>query len=330
MNSKKQHEIIKHYNESTVLVIGDLMLDRYLHGAMTRISPDAPAPLIEITSEKFRLGGAANAINVITEMGGNVLAAGTVGEDWFGKRLIHMLTQKNVNTIGLIETRERMTTVKTRVIASQQYILRLDRENREKISFDSTHRILDFIDANAEKIDAFLISDYHKGVVSTILLEGVVRIAGKTKKPVIVYPKINKSFNYRGVNLVITDLEKASSLTGIRQINETSIRNMGQWMLTHLECDHILITRGDRGMSLFMKDGEVTHMPLPAASEGHNITSGIDTIASIIALSLASGIATTNDAISLADLAVQLSKDNPEGRNLTREQLMQKIDSMNS
>ena len=327
MNTEKQKEIIRHFDQSTILVVGDLMLDRYLHGTMTRISPDAPAPLIEISSENFRLGGAANAINTVCEMGGEVLAAGVVGDDWFVRRLIHLLNQKNVDTSGLIESKERPTTVKTRVIASHQYILRLDRENREKIPPESTRHILEFINANIDKIDAVLLSDYDKGVVSQMLIDGVLRATGTAAKPVIVFPKITNFFNYNGVSLVITDLEKASSLTGIRQINETSIRNMGQWMLTHLECDHILITQGNDMMSLFVKNGKVTHMSA-RSGELHNITGNIDTIASVIALCLASGISTLDDAVQMAIIAAQVVPENAECTFLTREQLMQTLDSM--
>jgi len=316
--------LIEKFDNTTVLVIGDLMLDRYLKGTMSRISPEAPAPLVEITSERYQLGGAANAINTICNLGGKVLAVGVVGDDWFGKRLIGLLNQKNVDTSGLIEIKERPTTVKTRVIASQQYIIRLDREDREKISPEESTPLLEFINKNAEKIDVILISDYDKGVITNTLMKGIIETAKKFHKPVIVYPKIGNLLEYKGITLVITDLEKASSLTGIRQINETSIRNMGQWMLTHLECDYILITRGAEGMSLFTQDGSVFHVPAHAGKI-HTITGNVDAIASVISLCLASGIPTMNDSVHLANLAAEIVLESPEGMILTREHLERKI-----
>src|SRR5208337_4080534 len=178
---------------------------------------------------------------------------------------------------------------KTRVIAGQQQIIRLDQESIEPISDGYSQSILDFISKNIEHVDIILISDYNKGVVTNNLLKGAIDLANKFKKPIIVYPKVEHFLDYKGVTIVITDLEKAGSVTGIRQINETSIRNMGQWLLTHLECEFVLIIRGKEGLSLFEKNGRVTHTP-SIAKEMRNVTGIVDTVASVITLSLASGV----------------------------------------
>ena len=327
MNSEYLKKIIDQFDKATVLVIGDLMLDRYLNGTMSRISPEAPVPLIDITSESFRLGGAANAINNICVLNGKVLAAGIVGDDWFGKRLIGLLKQEKVDTTCVIEIKERPTTVKTRVIAGHQQIFRLDRESKDAINDGYCQSILDFISKNIERVDVILISDYSKGVVTNTLLRGAIDLTKKFKKPIIVYPKVEQFLDYKGVTIVITDLEKASSVTGIRQINETSIRNIGQWLLTHLECEFVLITRGKDGLSLFEKKGSVTHIA-SIAKEVRNVTGTVDTVASLITLSLASGVSTMIDSAHLANVAAGIVVEKLEARTVTQDELKHKINNM--
>jgi len=149
-------------------------------------------------------------------------------------------------------------------------------------------------------------------------------LAKKFKKPIIVYPKVEHFLDYKEVTIVITDLEKAGSVTGIRQINETSIRNMGQWLLTHLECEFVLITRGKKGLSLFEKNGNVTHVP-SIADEVRNVTGTVDTVASIITLSLASGISPMIDSTHLANIAVGIVVGKREATAVTRDELKHKI-----
>lgn len=320
MTSEEQTKIIEHFDRASVLVIGDLMLDRYLNGTMSRISPDAPAPLIDINYECFRLGGAANAIHTLSTLGGKVLAAGVVGDDWFGKRLVGLLKLEKVDVTSVIKIKERPTTVKTRVIVGQQQIIRLDRENKDAINDEYSQSILDFIRNNIELMDVILIADYNKGVVTNNLLEGSIELAKKFKKPVIVYPKVEHFLNYQGVTIIITDLEKACSFTGIKHINETSIRNMGQWLLTHLECEFVLITRGNDGMSLFDEKGGVTHIP-SIAKEVRNITGTVDTVASLVALSLATGVSNIIGSIHLANIAAGIVVEKPEAMTVTRAEL---------
>ncbi|MFZ0034374.1 MAG: PfkB family carbohydrate kinase, partial [Sedimentisphaerales bacterium] len=222
------------------------------------------------------------------------------------------------------EIKERPTTVKTRVIAGQQHIIRLDRENRDAILDEYTQSILDFISKNIKHVDVILISDYNKGVVTNKLLKGSIDLAKKFQKPIIIYPKVEHFLDYKDVTIVITDLEKAGSITGIRQINETSIRNMGQWLLTHLECEFVLIIRGKEGLALFGKSGGVTYIS-SIADEVRNMTGIVDTVASVIALSLASGVSTMIDSTYLANIAVGIVVEKREATAVTRDELKNKI-----
>lgn len=315
---------IGNFNTGSILLIGDLMLDRYLVGTMSRISPEAPAPLIDIASEIYKLGGAANAVNKIRDLGGRVLPAGVVGDDWFGKQLAVMLEQENLNERCIIEIQNRPTTVKTRVIAGDQQILRFDRESTEPIDDASGHLILDYMGENTQHVGAILISDYNKGLVTNTLLRGSVALGAKYDIPVIIYPKVELLLDYNGVTLVITDLERASTITGIRKINETSIRNMGHWLLRQLGCRYVLITHEKDGFTLFERNGSVIHIP-SIAGEIRNITGSIDLIASIIALSQASGAANMIDSVHLANIAVGIYVEKLDDAPLSQFELTETI-----
>jgi len=294
MKELKKH--VDRFENAHILAIGDVMLDRFVVGSVSRISPEAPVPVVDLDSETFKPGGAANAINNIRALGGNVTALGIIGDDVSGKKLIDLLKKDGINTGGIIVIKNRPTTVKTRIIAGQQQIVRIDREEKDVVGNERIIQILDFVNKKIDEIDAILISDYDKGVITNKLLEDVIPLAKRYNKPVIVDPKVEHFLDYKGVTVVTPNVKEASAATGISPINETSIRNMGQWLLTRLECDTVLITRGMDGMSLFKKNGEVTHIPT-VAREVFDVTGAGDTVTGVIALCLAVGAPIVNSAI---------------------------------
>lgn len=329
MNSVDNTHILGKFDKVSVLVIGDLMVDRYVSGVMSRISPEAPTPLIEITGETVQLGGAANAINTIRSLGASVLATGFIGDDWFGKKMLGLLKKENVDSSNILSIKERPTTVKTRIIVGRQQILRLDSECKNPLDDEYTRDLLDIVQKNIDSVDVILISDYNKGVVTNSLLKGITSLAMTHSKPVVIYPKVENFLDYKNMTFVITDLEKASAVTGIRQINETSIRNMGHWLLTHIECQFILITRGKDGLTLFEKNGTVTHYPTNI-EEFRNKLGTIDTLASVIALSLATeGISGMRDAVNLANLAWGIVASKREYSVITRDEIKKMVDNLN-
>ncbi len=326
MNIEELKETVENFDKKCILVVGDLMLDKFIKGTVSRISPEAPVPVIDVTSENFRLGGAANAIGNIRVLGGNVIAIGAVGDDWYGRKLTEMLKMEGVDTEYVIIDKKRPTTVKTRIIAGQQQIVRIDREKRDAIGYESTKTIMDVLIEKIEDVDAFLISDYDKGVVTNTLLEGLIPLARKYSKPIVVHPKVEHFLDYKGVTIVITNLENASMVTGIRQINETSIRNMGQWLLTHLECEYVLITRERDGMSVFEKSGNVTHIPAITREE-RNVRGAGDIVSSLIALSLASGVTNMINSATLANIAASIIIGKSGAVKVTRNELKHQIDN---
>jgi len=322
-------EIVEQFGSARVLVIGDFMLDKFIQGTVSRLSPEAPVPVVDIVSEMFRPGGAANAISNIRALSGNAVAVGVIGDDWNGRKLIDLLKQDGVDTECIIVSKERPTTVKTRIIAEKQQIVRIDREKRDAIGYEDTKTILAFLNEKINDVDAILISDYDKGMVTNRLLEGLISSAKKFGKPVIVHPKVVHFLDCKGATIVNSNLERASTVTGIGQINETSIRNMGQWLLTQLECEYVLITRGKDDMSLFEKNGGVTYIPA-IAKEVYNVA-GIgagDTVTSLIALSLAVGVTNMVNSAILANIAAGIVVGKLGSATITRDELKHQLNTM--
>lgn len=317
-------KVVERFDSARILVIGDVMLDRFIVGTVSRISPEAPVPVVDLTSEIFKPGGAANAINNIKALGGKVIAAGVVGDDASGRKLIDLLKQSEINTEGIIVIKNRPTSVKTRIIAGQQQIVRIDREKRDGVDTEWTQQIMEFVNKKIDDIDAILISDYDKGVITNKLLEDVIPFAKKYNKPVIVDPKIEHFLDYKGVTIVTPNIKEASAATGISPINETSIRNMGQWLLTQLECDTVLITRGKDGMSLFEKDGNITHIPT-VAREVFDVTGAGDTVTGVVALCLAVGLE-MKDAATIANTAAGIVVGKRGTAITTKDELKHHLD----
>lgn len=249
------------------------MLDQYLYGTVTRISPEAPVPIVQIDKEVCELGGAANVINNINNLGGTVEAVGIIGNEDAGRTLLNLLKEKNVNTEGIILSDDRPTTVKTRVIGNNSNIVRLDKENRKKIGTETSEQIIEYIRNGINKYDAILILDYDNGLITPYLSKKLIHLANSNEIPIIVNSKTENLIHYKKVSVVISDCHKASNVIGIKPINETSIRNMGQWMLTRLDCRGVIIMRGEKGMSVFARDGTVKYLPI--------ITKGVSDIAGV-------------------------------------------------
>jgi D-beta-D-heptose 7-phosphate kinase/D-beta-D-heptose 1-phosphate adenosyltransferase len=317
-------KVVERFESARILAIGDVMLDRFILGTVSRISPEAPVLVVDLTSETFKPGGAANAINNIRALGGEVIAVGIIGDDVSGKKLIDLLKQSGINTEGIIVIQNRPTIVKTRIIAGQQQIVRIDREKRDGLDNEWVQNILGFVNTKIKDIDAILISDYDKGVITNKLLEDVIPLAKKYNKPIIVDPKVEHFLDYKGVTIVTPNIKEASAATGISPINETSIRNMGQWLLTQLECDTVLITRGKDGMTLFENDGAVIHIPT-VAREVFDVTGAGDTVTGVVALCLAVG-AVMVDAAIIANTAAGIVVGKLGTATATKEELKHQLD----
>lgn len=301
-------DVINKFNRTKILAIGDLMLDQYLYGTVTQLSPDAPVPIVQIDKEVCELGGAANVINNITNLGGTVEAVGIIGKDDAGRILLNLLKERNVNTDGIILSDDSPTMVKTRIIGNGSHIARLEKENLKKLGTETSEQIFDFIRNRITKYNAILISDYDKGMITPYLSKKLIHLANSNEVPIIVNSKTENLIHYKKVSVIISDCHKASKVIGIKPINETSIRNMGQWMLTRLDCKGVIIMRGENGMSVFTRDGTVKHLPI--ITKGVSDITGVeDAIIGVVTLGVANGANMIDSAmIANAAAAIVLGK----------------------
>ena len=317
------NEIINSFNGKNILAIGDLMIDQYLSGTVTRISPEAPVPIVNIKTDVCELGGAANAVNNINNLGGIVEAVGVIGKEDAGRTLLNLLKEINVNTDGIILSDERPTTVKTRVIGNGSQIVRLDKETRQNIGTKMSDEIIEHIRNRIKKYDSILISDYDKGLITPYLLNELIPLANSHDIPVIVNSKSENLTYYKNVSVIISDIYNASQIIGIKPIHETSIRNIGQWMLTHLDCNGVLITWEKKGMTVFNKEGNVKHLS-SAAKEMSDITGVDDAITGVMALALANG-ADVIEAATIANAAATVVLGKPGTYAISKDELLTQV-----
>jgi len=297
-------EVISKFNGTRILAIGDLMLEQYLYGTVTRISPEAPVPIVQIDKEVCELGGAANVINNINNLGGNVEAVGIIGNEDAGRTILKLLKERNVNTDGIILSDDRPTTVKTRIIGNNSHIVRLEKENRKKIGTEISDQIFEYIRNKIKNYDAILISDHDIGLITPYLSKKLIILANSNDIPIIVNSKTENLIQYKKVSVIISDCHKVSNVIGIKPINETSIRNIGQWMLTRLDCKGIIIMRGEKGISVFSRDGAFKHLPI--ISTGVTDITGVeDAIISVMTLAVANG-SNMIDAAMIANAAAAI------------------------
>jgi D-beta-D-heptose 7-phosphate kinase/D-beta-D-heptose 1-phosphate adenosyltransferase len=292
---------IPRLKDSRVLVLGDLMVDEYIWGSVSRISPEAPVPVVNVTSESLRLGGAGNVVNNIHSLGGKVWLCGVVGNDPMGRKVVHDLRKMGVDTSGVVVEPERVTTVKTRIIAQHQQVVRYDREVVLPIQPESIRRILSFLDENLGQLDAVLISDYAKGVVCETLVKELRSSALKSGKILAVDPKVKNVPLFEDVTIITPNHYEAGEAAGIWIRSEEDLRKAGQTLLERLRTESILITRGDKGMTLFERQGEVTHIPT-VAKEVFDVTGAGDTVISVLTMALAVG-ASAREAAFLSNYA---------------------------
>jgi len=304
-----------------VMILGDMMVDKYILGETTRISPEAPVPIVDIKSEKVIPGGAANTANNISSLDGKVISVGVVGDDEDGKWLMKNLKRKGIDVKGIFTDKSRPTTTKTRIISGHQHIVRIDREEKMEIDEKLTHKIIDFVRKEISKVDAIAFSDYDKGLITVKLLDEVINTGKQHEKPIITDPKFRHFFDYKGVTIFKPNLNEASRMTGITVVNETSIRNMGIKILSQLECSAVLITRGENGMSLFEKNGRITDIPvIPREGEILDVTGAGDTVTATLSLALASGADFIN-AANLSNIAAGIEVEKMGTATVSRKEI---------
>jgi D-beta-D-heptose 7-phosphate kinase/D-beta-D-heptose 1-phosphate adenosyltransferase len=322
--SKRLLRIIDRFPKTRVLVVGDVMIDHYVWGNVSRISPEAPVPVVNVTRESLLLGAAANVASNIHALGGAATLCGVIGHDDAGRQLQHMLRSRGIPTDGLIVEPDRQTTIKTRVIAHHQQVVRFDRETKEGISRNTHRSIFAHVTERAEQgLDAIVISDYCKGVVMKELVRDIVRLARRRGIIVSVDPKIAHFGIYSGVTILTPNTKEASLGAKIEIEDEASLLRAGKGLLRKLSCGAVLITRGEHGMSLFEKNGRITHIPT-VAREVFDVTGAGDTVISTLTLAMAAG-ANMVDAAKLSNFAAGIAVGVVGTATVTPDQLTPRI-----
>jgi D-beta-D-heptose 7-phosphate kinase/D-beta-D-heptose 1-phosphate adenosyltransferase len=288
-----------------VLVVGDLMLDEYLWGRAERISPEAPVQVVEVNREDLRLGGAGNVINNLVALGCRVVACSVIGGDDNGSLLQRAFTGKGVDISGLFEDPMRTTSRKTRVVAANQQIVRIDRETREPISAEFEERILRFIDERQGDLKAILISDYDKGVLTGRTLRGIIATARSAGIPVLVDPKGNDFGKYSGASILTPNRKEAEIAAQVPIKDDDGLNQAAQLILNNVDIDALLITRSEKGMSLFVHEAGPLHIPT-VAREVFDVTGAGDTVLSMLGLAVACGRSYA-EAARLANVAAGIA-----------------------
>jgi len=272
-----------------ILVVGDLILDRYQWGEVNRISPEAPVPVLEFSGETYALGGAANVAANLATLGAPVELLGVVGEDLEREKFVELARNAKIGTDGILVDKDRPTTTKTRVIGHNQQIVRIDRERREQVGPDVQGREVEHLRRLFDGVGAVVISDYAKGVVTEGLLDALRTLRHGRPVPVVVDPKNPAFAVYRDFTVMTPNLAEAAMGAGFKIRDELTLVEAGYKLRTSLNLEAILITRGAQGMSLFEKGKEVLHLPTVARNV-YDVTGAGDTVTSVMALGLAAGL----------------------------------------
>ncbi|MBW1701245.1 MAG: D-glycero-beta-D-manno-heptose-7-phosphate kinase [Deltaproteobacteria bacterium] len=292
-------EYIDRFPKARVLVIGDIIMDEYVWGDVSRISPEAPVPVVEVKRETKMLGGAANVINNMTTLGAKPILCGVIGKDITGEIILNNIQKMGLRTDGIVVEKDRPTSIKTRVVARNQQVVRFDRESRKDIRSESIKEILNFIGRNLDNLDAVVVSDYGKGVVSAPLmkeLRGLVHSVPDGSVIIAVDPKTGNFEYYHGVDVITPNHHEAGAFCRFEILDEEMLNRAGKQIISELTCRSVLITQGRDGMTLFENSGEITHIPT-VAKKVFDVTGAGDTVIGTFSLGLASGLDLKSAAI---------------------------------
>lgn len=288
ISKKRLNELLKNCKDKTIAVIGDVMLDRYIWGKVARISPEAPVPVVEVNRESYQLGGAANVANNIKSLGGIPLLFGIVGNDHSGKDLKNLMEEKGFNNEGILIDNGRPTTLKTRIIADDQHVVRADFESTEDISQSLSDKLFKIVERSMNEIDGIIIQDYNKGFIIKSFIKNLIKLAIKHNCPITVDPKFNNFFEYKKVTLFKPNIVETQNALGFSLDSDERVTIAGKLLIERLKCENVLITRGSEGMSLFSNSDSENKVETKARTI-HDVSGAGDTVISALTMILAAG-----------------------------------------
>jgi D-beta-D-heptose 7-phosphate kinase/D-beta-D-heptose 1-phosphate adenosyltransferase len=296
MTASRAARLLAEFTGKRVVVLGDVMLDQFIWGRVSRISPEAPVPVVEVERQTLTLGGAGNVISNLVALGATPVPIGVTGADQECELLRAAFSAMGVNAGGLIVDESRPTTMKTRVIAHSQQVVRADRESRRPISMEIERKAAEAFARELESADAVVVSDYGKGLLTPGLLFAALNRAKSAGKIVCLDPKSRSFVHYKPVTVITPNHHEAAEAAGISLEDEDGLIQAGRRILDSTGCRAVLVTRGEEGMTLFEENGDVAHIPT-VAREVYDVTGAGDTVIATLTLALASGAPATDAAL---------------------------------
>jgi D-beta-D-heptose 7-phosphate kinase/D-beta-D-heptose 1-phosphate adenosyltransferase len=327
-------------------VLGDLMLDRYLWGTASRLSPEAAVPVIDFVEQSECLGGAGNVAANIATLGARVGALGVIGNDEPGRALQKCLRAASIEDKGVIGDSHRVTSVKTRIIARHQQVVRVDHERREPLRAETQEKLLRMVFTALKKLDALVLSDYDKGLITDDFADRALSAAHQLHVPVFVKPKTSRLYAYRGARAIVCNAKEAGFYVTRSLADEKSIEEAGLALLAHFGCGAVVITRGEKGMSV-SQESSPQHVQIPATSfevtyarvgqagvehgstgrQVFDVTGAGDTVLSVLTLAVAAG-ASIIDAAMLANIAAGVVVGKLGTASVSPEELVHALDDI--
>ncbi len=299
-----EDSFLEKISELRVLIVGDVMLDRYWWGSVNRISPEAPVPIVNLEKISLTAGGAANVAANIAGLGAKPFLVGIVGIDEEAKLLREVLESKAISAEFLSDIPNRKTTVKTRIVAHNQQVARIDQESKNNLTVAEEESIWNLIEKLSAEVQVIIISDYGKGFISNSLCQRLIKFAGIVGKSVIIDPKGKNYQKYRGATLLTPNRSEVSEVFQLTDFTQTTIENAGSRMIDEYDLEAMLITQGEDGMTLFERNGKTEHLRVTARNV-YDVTGAGDTV--IACLACASGIGETlSNAAKFANIAAGL------------------------
>lgn len=322
LTESRVREVLDNAFAKKIAVIGDVMLDRYFWGSVSRVSPEAPVPVIDLENESFHLGGAANVAKNLKTLGLNPLLCGIVGDDNSGRRFIEIAKEDGINPEGLFIDANRPTIVKTRIIGNNQHIARLDREVRDPIPQNGLNHILNTLKSNGD-LNAIIFEDYDKGSITDELIKVILDYAETKNIPVYVDPKKKHFFSYKNVAVFKPNRKEAENALEFTVKSVKEIQEAGKRILEALHCKNVLLTLGSQGMMLFESSGDISSVPTKARSVA-DVSGAGDTAIATLAASMAGG-ASIKEAAEIANFASGVVCESPGIVAIDKDILIQTV-----
>lgn len=290
-----------------LMVVGDLMLDHWVWGSVSRISPEAPVPIVDVQRHSYTPGGAANVVENLRQLGAQVHLVGIVGNDDSGRRLRTNLARGRTVVDGLLRDSHRPTTLKTRIVAHSQQVVRADFESREPVDREQLDKLLEYVRSNLPRCQCLVLSDYDKGLFQPSFAAELIAVATSLQKPVVVGPKPSNIKRFSGANLMTLNAKEAQQAAGVSTADHLGAAKAAAILHRQFEVAHLVITRGENGMSLFPRplspDEPISHYHMPAlATQVFDVSGAGDTVLTLLSLALAAGL-TAPQAIYVASHA---------------------------